>query len=125
MSDPFLAWERNADTEESERVLATQFDWESIEGSSEEIMGTKAEAAELVISEMIRLCAEGITKLDRKDQRAKTVGLRFLCFCSMYRPGQAFEPELHKIAELTGTNHKSVYKVALGLKRKSRMFRAL
>ena len=109
MTDPFLAFEHNPDTEESEKILAAGFDWEELErrletdpDPKEVIAQARAEGNMEMLSKIVAICAEGVMDIKQKSKRTEGVGLRLLCAAAALHPGQALEKSTSQLSKVTG-----------------------
>lgn len=118
MNDPFLAFEHNPDTEESEKILAAGFDWEDLErrletdpDPKEVIAQARAEGNMEMLSKIVAICAEGMLDISKAGKRAEAAGIRLICVSAALRPGQAVEKSAACIAQMTGMTDRHIRRV--------------
>jgi len=113
MNDPFLAFERSADGETVETVLAADFDWDALEErmreKPQEIAREIAEASAIqTLTRLLNICGEGIMSIDRVDRRASKVGVSFLCACMVIRRGQIPPETTAQLAKTLGVSQQHI-----------------
>lgn len=125
--DPFLAFEHNPDSEESEKILAAGFDWgelerrlETAEDPAEVIAQARAEGMMEMLTKILSICAEGVMNIKQVSKRTDVIGIRLLCVAALLRPGQAVERNTVAIAEATGLEVSGVRKIMARMRSKTR-----
>lgn len=117
MTDPFLAFERNPDSEEAEKILAAGFDWSELErrlesdtDPEEVIAQARAEGNMEMLSKILAICAEGVMDIRQVSKRSGVIGSRLLCAAAILHPGQAIEARVSAICEATGLKRTEAFR---------------
>jgi len=117
MNDPFLAFERNPDTEESEKILAAGFDWEELErrlmveqDPKEVIAQARAEGNMEMLTKLLTICAEDVMEIRQVSKRTGVVGTRLLCAAAILHPGHAVEARADMLSRATGLKRTEVFR---------------
>ena len=125
MNDPFLAFENNPDSEESEKILARGFDWSELErrletatDPAEVIAQARAEGNMEMLSKIVAICAEGVMDVSNPGKRCEVIGLRLLCATALIRPGQAVERSTATLAKITRMHVRRIQQVMKELRPK-------
>lgn len=118
MTDPFLAFQRNAETDETEPVMASEFDWDELALRMERdekpgalLAEARQEGGREMLSQIVAVCAEGVMQIRGKSTRVEVVGLRLLCAAAVLRPGQAMDRSVRTMAKATGINVSHIHRV--------------
>ena len=117
MNDPFLAFERNPESEESEKILAAGFDWDELErrleteqDPGEVIAQARAEGNMEMLSKIIAICAEGVTEIKSRNSRRNVISSRLLCLAAILHPGQAIESRVDTLSKVTGLGRAMMFR---------------
>lgn len=117
MNDPFLAFERNPDSEESEKILAAGFDWEELErrletdpDPNEVIAQARAEGNMEMLTKLLTICAEDVMEIRQVSKRTGVVGTRLLCAAAILHPGHAVEARAEILSKATGLKRTEVFR---------------
>ncbi len=117
MTDPFLAFERNPETDESEPVLAAGFDWAELErrletdpDPHEVIAQARAEGNMEMLSKLLSICAQDVMEIRQVSKRTGVVGTRLLCAAAILHPGHAVEARAEMLSKATGLKRTEVFR---------------
>ena len=115
MTDPFLAFERSADGESAETVLAADFDWEDLErrlqtdpDPREVIAQARAEGNMEMLSKIVTICADGVVRIKNPKQRRDLMATRLMCIATALRPIPANYGAVVAVMKLTGQSASAV-----------------
>lgn len=116
MNDPEAAWGEDGADGQAVREPAVGFPWADVGGMADHdvrelVEQARRDGASEMLSMLVSLCAEGVTKVTQRDARARTVGLRLLCAAALLRPGQVTEQRQRDIASMIGVHQSSVCRV--------------
>ncbi len=117
MSEPFQAWGEDDTDGQAQREPAVEFAWDEVDSASigfsgdDAIARARVEGGQAMLSALLSVCAEGLTRIDRKDRRASKIGVRLLCAAAVMRPGQVSSARVRDIAALLGMHHRPVFAV--------------
>ena len=115
MNDPFLAFERNPESEESEKILAAGFDWEELErrletdkDPQEVIAQARAEGNMEMLTKIVSVCADGVARIKNPKQRRDLMAIRLICIATALRPVPENYGAVVSVMKLTGLSASAV-----------------
>lgn len=125
MTKTFVAFGEDDEDGQARRELTQGFDFEAVDRGLGTVEAMDAvvdghAAAQEMLSHIIEICAEGLSRIDRIDRRASAAGLRVFCIGLAMRPGQVETSKIREVASLLGVTHEAVRKVLVHVRRRIR-----
>lgn len=123
MNDPFLGFERPIDSDEVNPVLACGFDWEELDRVLEERQPSASReianaAAADVITKLVQICGDGVSRIKRKDRKASRIGVTFICACAILRRGQIDNESITAMADAIGVSRQYMWRAMVAVRKK-------